>query len=161
MTITVDSTPEDLAEACFGLAKRAGAKSWSLAWDCPHRPMPDSEEATHRCEAMTWTAVATFNGARRFESGPTPHEAALALAVRLMSGADCRCGRKVTLGEQAGSKRCRWRLEGAEWIPGCDADPVTAAKRGDYDAMVAAFAGGNRAQRRAAKHRKRRNRHGY
>jgi len=154
MTVTVEGTPEDIAAACFGLAKRAGAKSWAVGWDCPHRPMPEHEQADHRCEAMEWHAAATFNGARITQAGPTPHQAALALAVRLTSGADCRCGRKITLGEPSSSKRCRWRLDGAEWIPGCDADPVTAARRGDYDAMVAAFAGGNRAQRRAAAKRR-------
>lgn len=159
MTITVESTPEDLAAACLGLAKRAGAKSWALAWNCAHRPMPASEEATHRCDAMTWTATAKFPGGPQSGVGPTPHQAALALAVLVTSGTDCRCGRKVTLGEHASADRCRWRLEGAEWTPGCDADPDTMARRGDYDAMLAAAAGGNRAQRRAAaKQRKGRHR---
>ena len=162
MTITVETTPDDLIAACVRLAQRAGATSWELRWDCPHLPFEDpAEEDGHNCDGVTWAATVEYIGARIFEGGPTAHEAALALAVRLMSGAMCRCGRTVTLGEHGGKSKCRWRLEGDQWIPGCDADPVTIAKRGDYDAMMAAFSGGNRAQRRAAKHMKRRNRHGY
>jgi hypothetical protein len=149
VTVTVEGTPQDIITACVRLAERAGSRSWELAWECPHLPEAEHEER-HRCEAITWVATAEYAQGPITERAATPHEAALALAVRLMDGAACRCGRDVTLSANSSSKRCRWRLEGDAWMPGCTAPPLEAGARGDYVGMLAALGGGNREQRRAA-----------
>lgn len=149
MSITVEGTPGDIVKACARLAERAGARSWELGWACPHLPEAEYEER-HHCDDITWTATAEYSMGPIAETAETPHEAALALAVRLMDGAACRCGRDVTLSKNSSSKLCRWKLEGDRWNPGCDAPPLDSAARGDYLGMVAALGGGNRQQRRAA-----------
>lgn len=139
--------------ACADLVVRAGASGFELGWTCPHVPdQPDD----HTCPDITWHAHAQYQGARiMIADRHTPTEAAMALAVRLLTGADCRCGKPVTFAD--GRDGCRWALVGQRWEPGCDAPPVRVdGRRGDHAAMVRAMAlvrgqaqPTNRAERRA------------
>lgn len=149
--VRITARPEDIINASAHLADRAGARTWQLAWECPHLPEAEHEDH-HRCDHITWKATAEYSLETLEGTAPTPHEAALALAVRLMSGAACRCGRDVTLAERSSSKRCQWHLDGDKWLPGCSVPPLPAGgARGDYLGMIAAIqAGGGRAARRAA-----------
>ena len=100
----------------------------------------------------TWWAAARYRGARiMVEHHPGPVQAATALALRLMSGATCRCGRLVRIAGQRGPKggrSCRYSLTqrpgvlgGLRWVPGCKVAPIpiTEATRGDVAAMRAAL----------------------
>lgn len=142
----------DVVIACADLVGRAGASGFEMAWDCPHVP---DEPDDHTCLGVTWSATATYRGARLIaDEHRTPSAAALALAERLLSGAVCRCGQPVSLADERPG--CRWRLLGKRWEPGCDARSVKIGEgnRGDLPAMHRALgAAGNRAQRRAARKR--------
>jgi hypothetical protein len=144
--------------ALAGLTDRAGARELQIAWTCPHTP---GEPDGHSCPELTWSAHATYQGARVMaERHRTPNGAAIALAERLLTAAVCRCGLRVALGDDTAG--CRWQLMGQRWTPGCDAKPITVqGARGDLTAMRAAAAGqqGNRAARRAGK--KRQGAHGH
>lgn len=141
---------EDVIAACFDLIGRAGAAEGSLEWTCPHVP---GEPDDHKCDRITWAAMARYRGARITKDGySTPSEAAFALAERLLSGATCRCTKPVTLSDDG--RGCRWRLVGQKWEPSCDAPSVSVpGERGDYGAIQAAMRGTNRAERRAARKR--------
>lgn len=132
---------QDIIDACVNLVDRAGASGFEIG---------HMHEDVH-VEQAGWYAVAFYQGARiTTDEHKSPELAALALAQRLLSGATCRCGRLVTLSDGEG---CRWSLQGARWVPGCDAPPITVpGGRGDHAAMERALAEqvGNRAQRRAA-----------
>lgn len=132
----------DVVAACADLVGRAGAREFELGY--LHDDVP-AEEAG-------WYAHAQYRGTRvTAEDHRSPSSAALALAERLLRGAACRCGQRVTLAD--GVDGCRWRLAGARWEPGCDAEPIRmgAGTRGDIGALGQAMAErmGNRQQRRA------------
>lgn len=130
----------DMVIACADLVGRCGASGFDFGY--LHDDVPIAEAG--------WYAYATFQGARiTVEDQPSPGAAAYGLAVRLLSGAQCRCRKPVTLADGEG---CRWRLAGAKWEPGCGAPPVrVSGQRGDHAAMVRAMNQPNRAARRAAK----------
>lgn len=133
---------EDAVFACAHLVDRAGAQGFELGYldDDPTNPR--------------WYAVAKYQGARiTTENHQSPTTAVMALAERLLADAMCRCGQPVSLSDA--TPGCRWRLMGRRWESGCDAEPVTVdGKRGDLAAMQRAM--GNRAARRAADRRNRR-----
>jgi hypothetical protein len=137
---------DDIVQACFHLADRAGAKDVEIGY--LHDDVPT--------EQAGWYAQAAYQGARIITGDhASPTNAALALAQRLLTGATCRCRQPVTLtDDQPG---CRWHLVGNRWEPGCDAPPLSVkGPRGDVLAMKAALGRPpNRAQRRAAKKRHR------
>jgi hypothetical protein len=149
VTIEADD-PRDIIEATVNLAERCGARSWELAYACPHTP---DEPPGHTCPDIEWTCTVEYQGAKIFETGRTPPDAAVALAVRLMTGAVCRCRRKVTMNQRTSADQCQWTFQGNRWMPGCDRPPLTVpgGSPGDYEAIAAALTGGNRAQRRASK----------
>lgn len=123
-----------MVKACAHLVGRAGASGFEIGY--VHDDVPVEEAG--------WYAVAFYQGARiTADDHKSPALAAYALAVRLLTGAQCRCGKPVVLG---GDKGCRWKLTGDRWEPGCAAPPitVTGGTRGDYEAISAAM---NRAQR--------------
>lgn len=128
---------DDVVIACADLVNRTGASGFEIGH--VHEDVP--------VEDAGWYAHATFQGARvQVQDHRSPTAAALALGERLLQDASCRCGRKVTLSDSQ-PRRCRWRLMGAHWEPGCDAAPVRVESgRGDLAAM-------NRAMRRRAKRR--------
>lgn len=161
MTVVIEAdNPGDIIEGTLRLAERAGARSWELSYMCPHTP--DVEDG-HACPDVEWTCTVEYRGMKVFESGPTPHEAAVALAVRLMTGAMCRCRRAVVLGDRTEADQCRWTFQRDRWVPGCDAPAITVpgGSPGDYQAIIDAAAAPPRAERRAAKKRKRRDPRGY
>lgn len=126
---------DDIVTACADLVGRAGAREFEIGY--LHDDVPVEEAG--------WYAHATYQGARiQVQDHRSPTAAALALAERLLHNARCRCGNTVTLSDDQPG-RCRWRLLGARWEPGCDAAPVRMDKavRGDWGAM-------NRAMRRRA-----------
>lgn len=131
----------DIITACADLVGRAGAREFEIGHI--HDNVPVDEAG--------WYAHATYQGARiQTQDHRSPTAAALALAERLLANASCRCGRTVTLSDDQ-PDRCRWRLTGARWEPGCDAPPIRMDKamRGDWDGM-------NRAMRRRANRNRRR-----
>lgn len=143
---------EDAVTACVDLVGRCGASGFEMAWTCPH--VPDDEDG-HTCPDVTWNASAAFQGARiMVAERHTPTEAAMALAERLLAGAACRCRQPVVLSD--GKQGCRWRLMGARWEPGCDAEPLHInGPRGDHAAMEQALAEQPTRRERRAKGRRR------
>jgi hypothetical protein len=139
---------QDAVIAAADLADRAGARSLTVGWDCPHAPDADDE---HACEQVTWHATAQFKGTRvTVERHPGPVEAVEALARRLLTGARCRCGKLVALSDEGAwvdpggtlldgtrltpkqAKRmgqCRWTRRGKRWEPGCNAPPIRRKER--------------------------------
>lgn len=108
---------EDILIACADLVGRTGATGFNISYTLDDDP-------------PQWWAEAMYRGAR-LTSGlrPTPTSAALGLALRILRGAQCRCGRLVSLSDGATSAGtidgCRWRLMGSRWEPGCDASPLS------------------------------------
>lgn len=113
----------DEVMACADLVNRAGGVEFELGY--LHDDVPMSEAG--------WYAHAKFRGTRiTAEDHPSPSSAALVLAERVLSGAQCKCGRTVAL--RPGSKRgCQWQLVGPRWEPGCNAESIhmPAGTRGD------------------------------
>lgn len=116
--------------ACADLVGRAGARQFEIGYlndDPPH----------------AWYAHAMYRGARiQVENHDDPAAAAMALAEKLLTGAQCRCGRLVALRgdgavafqktrladgtdwtakQAAKAGQCRWRLAGGRWEPSCPA----------------------------------------
>jgi hypothetical protein len=121
----------DVIVACADLAGRAGASGFEIGYlrdDVPH-------------EEAGWYAHANYRGTRiMVDEHRSPSAAALALAERILAGAECRCRRPVTMND--GTPGCRWRLVGRRWEPGCDAPPVrVSGARGDLTAMRQALDG--------------------
>lgn len=109
-------------------------------------------------EDAAWWAQARYKGARlTVEDHRDPVAAVEALAVRLLTGAQCQhchrlvClddagamahdstlldGRKWSTEEQAAAGLCNWRRVGPKWIRGCETTPAAPA------------GGPNRAERR-------------
>jgi hypothetical protein len=135
----IDPMLEDAVIACADLVGRTGARQLEIGY--LHDDVPVEEAA--------WWASAKFRGARiQVDNHIHPAAAAMALAVKLLTGAKCRCGKLVALsGEGAtvyrdatmadGSKftaeqavaagQCRWRLTGQRWEPSC---PEPASRGG-------------------------------
>lgn len=127
---------EDVLLACVDLVGRTGAKNFEIGW------LNDEGEPAYQKHGPQWWAKAQYNGARiMVEDHPGPTEACEALALRLLTGAKCKCGKLVRLGqfgavafddvqmadgttwtlseaEQAG--QCRWRRRGKHWRKDCD-----------------------------------------
>lgn len=106
---------DDVVIACVDLVKRTGATGMEIGHD--------------EGDPVRWHAFAVYRGARvMVEDHPTPTTAALGLAERLLYGAQCKCGRPVTLSSPRAFTGtldgCRWRLIGNRWEPGCDAPPM-------------------------------------
>lgn len=112
----------DAVIAVADLVGRTGATSLQIGYVYDDVPV----------EEAGWYAHATFKGMRIMVSDHrSPSAAALGLAERLLIGGNCRCGKKVTLGDKPNA--CRWRLMGQRWEPGCDAPPLSVPEhlRGD------------------------------
>lgn len=124
---------EDAIMACVKLVDRAGASEFEIGHT--------GDEDGPTDEPAAWYAHAKYQGARITSDGhPTPSGAAMGLAERLLSGATCRCTKRVTLTGRTTRQCCRWQLVGAKWEPGCDAPPLTVhGGRGDHAAMKKAL----------------------
>ena len=125
----------DKVVACADLVGRSGARQFQIGYL--------NDEPPH-----AWYAHAMFRGARiQAEGHDGPAQAAMALAVKILTGAKCRCGRLVALrpsgavafrktrmadgtewsaAEAAKAGQCRWRLIGDKWEPSC---PVSADRK--------------------------------
>ncbi len=125
----------DRVIACADLVGRSGAREFQIGF------LNDSPP-------HAWYAHAMFRGARlQVENQDGPAQAAMALAVKILTGAKCRCGRLVALkpggavafrkpnmadgtqwsaAEAAKAGQCRWRLVGDRWEPSC---PVPANRK--------------------------------
>lgn len=123
---------EDAVKACADLVGRTGAKSFECGY--LHDDVPAAQAG--------WYATAVFRGTKvTAEDKASPAEACDALAVRLLSGAQCQhcrglvslsgdgafAFRKATLvtGERwdaadaARAPQCQWTRIGARWERGC------------------------------------------
>jgi hypothetical protein len=99
----------DVVVACADLAGRAGARDFEIGYLRDDVPT----------DQAGWYAQVTYRGARLMaDEHRSPTAAALALAERILSGAQCRCGRQVALADD--QPGCRWQLVGKRWEPGCD-----------------------------------------
>lgn len=116
--------------AAADLVERSGATDFEIGH--LHDDVPVAEAG--------WYATAVFRGAKITEEGGGPTEAAEALAIRLLTGAKCRCGRLVALApggamafnatmadgttwtveEARAAGQCRWRRVGERWQRGCE-----------------------------------------
>lgn len=127
MTGGADYGDDATVLACVDLVDRAGAKSLEIGFVRDNVPV----------HLAGWYAQAVYRGLRvMVQEQPSPQAAARAMARRMLRGATCRCGRKVTLHPRAGA--CLWRLEDARWEPGCDAPPLKLppSAHGDLSAMA-------------------------
>jgi hypothetical protein len=122
---------EDAVKACADLVGRTGAKSFECGYLRDNVPVAEAG----------WWAGAVFNGAKiTVDDKASPAEACDALAVKLLSGAQCQhCKKLVTLNpagamaqdvtllsgvkwtaaEQAKAGLCHWTRDGARWERGC------------------------------------------
>ena len=122
---------DDTVIACADLVGRTGAKEFTIGF--LHDNVPT--------EQAGWYAHAQYRGARiAVEDQPGPDQAAHALAVKILTGAKCRCGKLVALDDHgaiafndatmadgtrwtveqaAAAGQCRWRRQGARWEMGC------------------------------------------
>ena len=62
--------------------------------------------------------------------GATPQGAAWQLCIRILTGAQCACGRVVALqGPYDPTEQCLWTLKGDKWQRPCDAPSIDVEKR--------------------------------
>lgn len=121
----------DAVKACADLVGRTGAKSFEVGYLNEGVPVAQAG----------WFATAVYRGAKIIAGDKASGaEACDALAVKLLSGAQCQhCkklvtlnpagamardatlvdGRKWTAAEQAKAGLCYWRRDGARWDRGC------------------------------------------
>lgn len=127
----ISEADEAMLMACVDLVGRAGASEFDLGY--LHDDVP--------IDKAGWYASAKYRGARIIaENRPSPVDAAYGLAVKLLTGARCKCGRIVSLEWTEDKGRCVWAVRNKRWESTCDAPPVHVdASRGDHDAMVRAF----------------------
>jgi hypothetical protein len=128
---------DEILPATADLCQRAGARGFEIGF--LHEDVPVEEAA--------WYASAQFAGTRLIEENHRgPADAAFALAVRVLKGGRCRCGKLVALSkegavayesasllpgfgswtveEATAAGQCLWQREGPRWEPSCDAPPL-------------------------------------
>jgi hypothetical protein len=120
---------EDELIAAVDLVARTGATHFQVEY------LPEGPPET------IWYAYAQYRGARIISEGhPGPVEAAAGLALRILTGAKCKCGKLVTLDGVKGlafmrpimadgerftlsqartAGLCHWTRTGARWSSGC------------------------------------------
>jgi hypothetical protein len=129
-----DGLDEDdavIVQACADLADRTGSISWHMGYTDPPEETPDAP--------AKWYCHVTFQGARIGVSDMDgPVAAAMALAVRLLRGASCRCGKTVTLLGRNDQQRCLWRILNGRWESSCNEEPIhlPVSARGDMRRMA-------------------------
>jgi hypothetical protein len=129
--ISVPGADQDAMFAALDLVGRTGAARFQLGW--LHDDVPAGE--------MGWYANAQYKGTRvSVEDQAGPVQAAVALAQRLLAGAQCTtCGGVITLsgmdaadrespvmmvdgstwGDAATASTCQWTRQGRRWQPAC------------------------------------------
>jgi hypothetical protein len=153
---TVNAGGEDAIAAALDLAKRSGWRSVEIGY---------KREGTATWRAGWYVTAIMANGHPvHLGDYASPVEAADALAEHILTGAKCRCGKPVAIGDRPARLllptthldgttwgpdavrelgTCRWRREGARWDSTCGAPAITITT----EQMPQ---GPNRAQRRAA-----------
>lgn len=122
--MTFPDADRDQVLAAADLCDQAGAYSFDIGQSA------DDQD--------NWHAIAFYRGATLVVNHqPSAAHAATALARRLLTGAACKCGRKVSLREGARPGWCQWQLAGPRWVSGCAAPPmeIPAGQRGDIQAL--------------------------
>lgn len=155
----------EAVDAAVDLGQRAGASGFSLGWDCPHVPdLTDDNLNDHWCEQVTWWASINYRDSQ-LETPPCPSLgiAAVMLALTMLDGAVCRCGRDVALpcdnchgtglepnprsvqlcldcqgtgkDKDVGADTCLWLLRDGKWDSTCEAPSVEmpAEAQGDLE----------------------------
>lgn len=122
---------QDAMTACADLVGRTGARELEIGY--LHDDVPADQAA--------WYAHAKYRGARiTADDHRGPVEAVEALARRLLTGAQCKCGRLVALSDDgavafdsahltdgtewnaehaAAAGQCRWTRNGNRWVSAC------------------------------------------
>lgn len=131
----------DAVVATADLVGRAGATNFEIGY------LNEPGEPSYADRGAEWWCKAQYEGRRLTVEGfARPDDAATALAVKLLRGAKCRCGRLVRLAgmdgayaysdvemadgtrwtaeEAAAAGQCEWSRYGQRWEPSCDAPPV-------------------------------------
>lgn len=123
---------EERLIAAVDLVGRTGAKGFEFGHLHDDVPVEDAD----------WYAFARYAGARiTVEHHRHPVDAAEALAVKLLTGGKCKCGKLVALEsdgavafrrpvmtdgsafpieEARRAGQCLWRRDGRRWVPGCE-----------------------------------------
>jgi hypothetical protein len=140
-----DGLDEDdavIVEACANLADRSGCTEWEIGYIDKDDPHAMARWYCHVKYRGTRISVSDMDG---------PVAAAMALSVRLLRGAACRCGKQVTLLGRNDQSRCLWRIVGHRWEPSCDVEPIhlPGSARGDLRRLHEEI---NRRQRRRRGH---------
>ncbi len=139
MTSAWLAAQEQRIVAAADLCGRAGAREFQIGY--LHENVPAHEAG--------WYAHAGFRGARiTAEDHSSPGDAAEALALKLLTGARCSCGKLVALTagaalafrrtkladgtewtseEARAAGQCRWVRVGPRWYKGCGEVPDGAA----------------------------------
>jgi hypothetical protein len=136
----------DAVVAAVDLVGRAGATNFEIGW------LNDEDDPVYAERGAEWWCKAQYRGTRiDVEGFARPDDAATALAVRILTGAKCRCGRLVrlhgddaafahldvamadgtrwTAQEAAAAGQCEWRRDGAKWQPSCPEPRRNRAER--------------------------------
>jgi hypothetical protein len=136
---------QDALLAAVDLVGRTGAHDFEVGW------LNDEDDPAYAERGPEWWAKAKYEGRRiDVEGFARPDVAAHALAVRLLTGAKCRCGRLVALSDDGATAypdvemadgtrwtaeearaagQCRWRRNGAKWEPSCPNPGPNRAQR--------------------------------
>lgn len=139
---------EDALIAAVDLVGRTGATNFEVGY------LNDEGEPAFAQHGPQWWAKAQYKGARiDVEDFTRPDDAAHALALRLLTGSKCRCGRLVRLAgddsafafmdaqmadgsrwtaqEAVDAGQCEWKRHGRRWEPSCpNPGPNRAQRRG-------------------------------
>lgn len=114
----------DIIRACVKLVGDAGAREMEIGAMREGVPIEDAR----------WFATASYRGLRIIkEDRRSPIEAAIALALEILAGAQCKCTKMVVMYDNP--EGCHWRLMGDEWVSSCDAPPMVDVPRGDLVGM--------------------------
>lgn len=130
----------DAVVATVDLVGRSGATNFEIGW------LNDPDDPVYAERGPEWWCKAQYRGKRlNVEGYARPDDAATALAVEILRGGKCRCGRLVrlhgedsafahhdvemadgtrwTAQEAAEAGQCEWRRDGQKWQPSCPEPP--------------------------------------
>jgi hypothetical protein len=124
--------------ACADLAARGGAIDFKIGYF--DNLDPDGAPLAAGLPAKLWFAEVEWSGTQlSTENHPTAAAAADAMALKLLDGARCRCGKVIVVESESPTATpkqrmwCYWRRHNARWRPGCTAPPIKVSTAGDLD----------------------------